>query len=122
MHDLEIRGAGEILGASQHGHMTAVGFDLYTRLLAQAVDDARTQRQMEAGADGQGRRHALIAALAPAVTLELPLEARLPEDYIADAGLRLRLYRRLASLGDLNAISDFRQGAERPLRRAAASR
>ncbi|MBK7204290.1 transcription-repair coupling factor [Candidatus Amarolinea dominans] len=109
MHDLEIRGAGEILGARQHGHMTAVGFDLYTRLLAQAVDDARTQRQMEAGADGQGRRHALIAALAPAVTLELPLEARLPEDYIADAGLRLRLYRRLASLGDLNAISDFRQ-------------
>ena len=109
MHDLEIRGAGEILGARQHGHMTAVGFDLYTRLLAQAVDDARTQRQMEAGADGQGRRHALTAALAPAVTLELPLEARLPEDYIADAGLRLRLYRRLAGSTSLDAINDFRQ-------------
>ena len=109
MHDLEIRGAGEILGARQHGHMTAVGFDLYTRLLAQAVDDARTQRQMEAGADGQGRRHALTTALAPAVTLELPLEARLPEDYIADAGLRLRLYRRLAGSTSLDAINDFRQ-------------
>ena len=109
MHDLEIRGAGEILGARQHGHMTAVGFDLYTRLLAQAVDDARAQRQMEAGADEQRRRNALTDALAPAVTLDLPLEARLPDDYVADAGLRLRLYRRLASLTDLNAISDFRQ-------------
>ncbi len=109
MHDLEIRGAGEILGARQHGHMTAVGFDLYTRLLAQAVEEARAQRQMEAGPDEQRRRRALTDALAPAVILDLPLEAQLPEDYVADAGLRLRLYRRLASLTDLQAISDFRQ-------------
>ncbi len=113
MHDLEIRGAGDILGARQHGHISAVGFDLYTRLLAQAVEDARAERRAVEGDKGSPadskRRQALVNALAPAAALDLPLEARLPDDYVTDAGLRLRLYRRLASLETMPAIAEFRQ-------------
>jgi transcription-repair coupling factor (superfamily II helicase) len=111
MQDLELRGAGELLGARQHGHISAVGFDLYTRLLAQAVAEARTQGS---GVGGQGaeagtRRNLLEEPLAPTVTLDLNLPARIPESYVPDASLRLQLYRRLAGLTTLAAIDDMRQ-------------
>jgi len=102
MRDLEIRGAGELLGSRQHGHIAAVGFDLYTRLLAQAVQEARIQGQ-RAGrtvpettvAEGLT---AIIQPLGQAVQINLPLAAYLPEPFIPDAKLRLQLYRRLAGL------------------------
>jgi transcription-repair coupling factor (superfamily II helicase) len=83
MKDLEIRGAGNLLGVEQHGHVNAVGFDLYTRLLAEAV------------ADLQGKR---APAVEPQVSVELPLVAHLPEDYVADEAARLSIYQRLATL------------------------
>src|SRR5207237_7196031 len=68
MSDLEIRGAGNILGAEQHGHVTAVGFELYTQLLEEAVKEQR-------GAPRAG------AAL-PEITVDLALSTAIPDDYI----------------------------------------
>jgi transcription-repair coupling factor (superfamily II helicase) len=83
LSDLEIRGAGNILGAEQHGFMAAVGFEMYTRLLAEAVDTLR------------GRRH--LPEPAP-VRLDLPGSAYLPDDYIEDSGAKLEAYRRFAQV------------------------
>jgi transcription-repair coupling factor (superfamily II helicase) len=83
LSDLEIRGAGNILGAEQHGFMAAVGFELYTRLLAEAVDAARGHRQPPEPAP---------------VRLELPGSAYLPDDYVRDAGAKLEAYRRFAQV------------------------
>ena len=83
LSDLEIRGAGNILGAEQHGFMAAVGFEMYTRLLAEAVDMLR------------GRR----APPEPApVRLDLPGSAFLPDGYIASSGGKLEAYRRFAAV------------------------
>ncbi len=93
MRDLEIRGAGEMLGPQQHGHIVAVGFDLYCRMLAQAVQRLKA----EAGGEAVAMPGSLIAAEGgPAV--DLPLSAHLPESYVPDQALRLRLYRRLAEV------------------------
>ncbi len=83
LSDLEIRGAGNILGPEQHGHMAAVGFELYTRLLAEAVDRLRGQRPMVEPAP---------------VRLDLPGSAYLPDDYVTDAGAKLEIYRRFAAI------------------------
>jgi transcription-repair coupling factor (superfamily II helicase) len=102
MRDLEIRGAGELLGARQHGHIAAVGFDLYTRLLAKAVQEARSQSQLAGSGPSAGRlvdeAMAYVQPLEQAVQINLPLAAYLPEDYVQDDTLRLQLYRRLAGL------------------------
>ncbi len=92
MRDLEIRGAGDLLGTRQHGHIAAVGFHLYTRLLADAV---RQLRAAHAGAL-PGAESLPALPLAVPVNVDLPLSAGIPPAYIADADLRLQLYRRLA--------------------------
>jgi len=81
LSDLEIRGAGNILGAEQHGFMAAVGFEMYTRLLAEAVDML------------SGRRPPPEPS---AIRLDLPGSAYLPDDYIANSGGKLEAYRRFA--------------------------
>jgi transcription-repair coupling factor (superfamily II helicase) len=83
LSDLEIRGAGNILGPEQHGHMAAVGFELYTRLLAEAVDRLRGRRPMPEPAP---------------VRLDLPGSAYLPNEYITDSGAKLEVYRRFAGI------------------------
>jgi len=120
MRDLEIRGAGELLGARQHGHIAAVGFDLYTRLLAQAVQEARERAGSPGGqpvrddeeAERQsdaGKRNVLEDPLAPTVQLDLNLPARIPEEYVPEGALRLQLYRRLAGLTTLEAVAEISQ-------------
>ena len=94
MRDMEIRGAGDLLGASQSGHISAVGFDLYTRLLTNAV---KKRRAIEAG-------EAIPTEIPEAVLIDLPLAAYVPPDYVPDASLRLRLYRRMALLDKLAEI------------------
>jgi transcription-repair coupling factor (superfamily II helicase) len=90
MKDLEIRGAGNVLGIEQSGHVAGVGFDLYVRLVGEAVEAYR------AAADGK----TVTTAEEPKdVRLDLPVDANLPPDYIASDRLRLEGYRRLAAAG-----------------------
>jgi transcription-repair coupling factor (superfamily II helicase) len=97
LSDLEIRGAGNILGAEQHGFMAAVGFEMYTRLLAEAVDMLRGRRPPPEPSP---------------VRLDLPGSAYLPDEYVSDSGAKLEAYRRFAAVGtdaDADALrSDLR--------------
>ena len=98
LSDLEIRGAGNILGGEQSGHMAAVGFDLYSRLLSDAVEEGKARR------DG---REAVIEKTG--AVLDLPLDAHLPDDYVPDVAQKLELYRRLARARSAGDIAAFRQ-------------
>ena len=103
MRDLEIRGAGNLLGAEQSGHIAAVGFDLYSRLLAEAVERLRALQRGEKVAARTG------ASEPPPVTINLPLTAHIPEGYIGDLTLRLSIYQRLGEATSLDAIADAQQ-------------
>jgi len=83
LRDLEIRGAGAILGEVQSGHIAAVGFDLYAELVAEAVAEMEGRPVEDAGP--------------PDIRIDLPVDAHLPDPYIADQELRLEAYRRLAA-------------------------
>jgi transcription-repair coupling factor (superfamily II helicase) len=111
MRDLEIRGAGELLGSRQHGHIAAVGFDLYTRLLARAVQEARVQGQIAGRTVPETTLEeemtAIVQPLGQAVQINLPLAAYLPEPFIPDAKLRLQLYRRLAGLATEKELDEL---------------
>ncbi len=84
MKDLEIRGAGNLLGGEQSGHIEGVGFDLYVRMVGEAVAQFKGERQEEE----------------PEVKIDLPIDAHLPTDYIAVERLRLEVYRKLAEARD----------------------
>jgi transcription-repair coupling factor (superfamily II helicase) len=93
MKDLEIRGAGNLLGGEQSGHIADVGFDLYVRLVGEAVNDFK----------GQGE------AQFEEVRIELPVDAHLPHDYIPSERLRLEIYKRLAEVredADVDAVEE----------------
>ncbi len=95
MKDLEIRGAGNVLGVEQSGHVAGVGFDLYVRLVGEAVEAYRK------AADGE----TVTAADEPKdLRIDLPVDAHLPPDYIASDRLRLEGYRRLAAAADNAAV------------------
>ena len=103
MQDLELRGAGEILGTRQHGHIAAIGFHLYTRLLAAAV------HRLRAAVPGDERAQLPMPVLEDplAVDIDLPLACAIPSDYVSDRDLRLRLYRRMARLRTEQEILHF---------------
>ncbi|OGO14781.1 MAG: transcription-repair coupling factor [Chloroflexi bacterium RBG_16_48_8] len=94
MRDLELRGAGDILGTRQHGHISAIGFHLYTRLLAEAV----RRKKIELNSQFEMPKDLPQAEMPLPVTIDLPLESTIPEDYIPDRQLRLQLYRRMSML------------------------
>ncbi|MGW8568499.1 transcription-repair coupling factor [Isoptericola sp. NPDC055881] len=92
MKDLEIRGAGNLLGGEQSGHIAGVGFDLYVRMVGEAVAAFRGEREEEQ----------------PEVTIELPVDAHLPESYIATERLRLEAYKKIAAAQDAPALAEVR--------------
>ncbi len=96
--DLEIRGAGNLLGVRQSGHINAVGFSLYTRLLAEAVEELKAS---------QAGRPLEKAKRLPSPTIDLPLPAYIPEEYVYDTNTRLSLYQRLAGLSKTEQIEDM---------------
>ncbi len=98
MHDLEIRGAGEVLGESQSGDMQEVGFALYTEMLEEAV------RALKAG-----REPDLSAPLAAITEIKLHVPALLPTDYCPDVHERLALYKRMAHCEAADALDDLRE-------------
>ena len=99
MRDLEIRGAGDLLGMRQHGLIASVGFHLYTRLLTKAVEDIR-----KSGALGIDKASRQLTLYHPMINVDLPLEVGIPDTYVPDKVMRLKLYRRLADLHDLSEM------------------
>jgi transcription-repair coupling factor (superfamily II helicase) len=93
MKDLEIRGAGNLLGGEQSGHIAGVGFDLYVRLVGEAVADFRGESAAERTAE---------------VKVDLPVDANLPVDYLPGERLRLEAYRSLASAATDQAVDEVR--------------
>jgi transcription-repair coupling factor (superfamily II helicase) len=93
MKDLEIRGAGNLLGGEQSGHIADVGFDLYVRLVGEAVAEYRGDT--------------LDDEAAAEVKIELPIDAHLPHDYIPSQRLRLEMYQRLAAVRDSDGIAEL---------------
>ncbi len=83
LRDLEIRGVGNLLGPEQHGHMISVGFDLYSRLLEEAIEEA------------QGHE---VAPAAEATTVDLHVSAFIPDDWLGEGGDKMAQYRRLAGI------------------------
>ena len=102
MRDLEIRGAGNILGADQSGHIQEVGLDLYTQLLHEAVRELERE---------QGRDALLGQDSVPEepTRVELPLNAGIPEDYVEHLPTRLSVYQRLARLTDRRELPEIRE-------------
>jgi len=98
MHDLEIRGAGEVLGESQAGNMQQVGFALYTEMLDEAVRALR-----------EGRVPDLDGPLTATTEINLHLPALLPSDYCPDVHERLTLYKRLANCGTTDALDELQE-------------
>ncbi|MFQ5857621.1 MAG: transcription-repair coupling factor, partial [Anaerolineae bacterium] len=129
MRDLEIRGAGDLLGSRQHGHISAVGFDLYTRLLAQAIKESKADRSPDddqassrepalspsaslrtglSKGSARGavpdRGAAVDADSAGLPTINLPIDAYLPESYVSEDHIRLRLYRRMSQVSSMDDV------------------
>lgn len=96
MKDLEIRGAGNLLGAQQSGHIAGVGFDLYVRMVGEAVSAFKGEMQQ----------------VEKEVRVELPLDAHIPHDYIASERLRLEAYAKLSGAKDEAAIQEVRSELE----------
>jgi len=97
LRDLQIRGAGNLLGPEQHGHMLAVGFDLYCQLLEEAVQKLKRQR-------GEAVPETRQTAAPPAAPVELSVDTFLSDEYIPDAALKMEIYHRLMAARDLNEV------------------
>ncbi|MCH8060959.1 MAG: transcription-repair coupling factor [Chloroflexi bacterium] len=111
MKDLEIRGAGNILGSEQSGHIHAVGFELYTKLLSTAVQDLKASREGNAGAETSTPPEALDGTGSEPEpndpTIDIGIPASLPEDYIDDLSTRLGMYQRMVQLRKIEDVDEM---------------
>jgi transcription-repair coupling factor (superfamily II helicase) len=97
MRDLEMRGAGDLLGMRQHGYIASVGFHLYTSLLSEAVTQLRKAKGLPQPAD---EVKPMIKPPSLPVSVDLPISVGIPGTYVEDQNQRLKLYRRLANVGN----------------------
>jgi transcription-repair coupling factor (superfamily II helicase) len=95
-HDLEIRGAGELLGEGQSGEMQAIGFSLYMDLLARAVDGLKAGKEVD-----------LNAAISSGAEVDLQIPALIPQTYLDDVHLRLQFYKRIATAKTENELDEI---------------
>ncbi|MYC75320.1 transcription-repair coupling factor [Candidatus Poribacteria bacterium] len=93
LRDLEIRGAGNILGAEQHGHIVTVGYELYCRLLEEAVMALKGEKVEET----------------VETRISLPVEAYLPDDYVPDSRQKVSIYKKVAGVKDQEALNELRE-------------
>ena len=91
MRDLELRGAGNVLGSSQHGHMESVGYEMYVKLLEQAICEEKGEAPSEPEKD---------------CVVDLPIDAHIPDEYIESVPQRLQIYRRIADIKTNEDASD----------------
>ncbi|MHB8085258.1 MAG: TRCF domain-containing protein, partial [Dehalococcoidia bacterium] len=98
MKDLEIRGAGNLLGVEQSGNIAAVGFNYYSQLLAEAVEEIKAKRE---------GREVVKKTEEPTVSIELALPAYIPQDYIGETRTRFNIYQRLANATSQDTIRDI---------------
>jgi len=103
MKDLEIRGAGNLLGVKQSGHIAALGFDLYCQLLAEAVEELKAKQA------GEVRKSVIAGEAKELPSIALPLDAHIPEEYVSNLNTRLSLYHRLARVWHIEEAADIAQ-------------
>jgi transcription-repair coupling factor (superfamily II helicase) len=101
MKDLEIRGAGNLLGVKQSGHIAALGFDLYCQLLAEAVEELKAKQA------GEVREKVIAGEAKELPSISLPLNAHIPEEYVSNLNTRLNLYHRLAKVEHIEEVEDM---------------
>ncbi|MFH0847164.1 MAG: transcription-repair coupling factor [Chloroflexota bacterium] len=100
MKDLEIRGAGTLLGTEQSGFVSAVGYELYCQMLSDAIEREKMQRAGEKVEPVKTER-------LPQTKIDLPFTVSIPEDYVTDIDSRLDLYQRLTRMDKVSALADF---------------
>jgi len=122
MRDLEIRGAGNLLGVKQSGHIAALGFDLYCQLLAETVEELKASSSnlslegrgiepvLSSSKDEGVIKNSVIASEAKqSPSIALPLDAHIPEEYVSNLNTRLSLYHRLARVEHIEEVGDIAQ-------------
>jgi transcription-repair coupling factor (superfamily II helicase) len=100
MKDLEIRGAGNLLGVKQSGHIAALGFDLYCQLLAEAVEELKARQA------GEVKKRIIVGEEKELPGISLPLDAHIPEEYVPNLNTRISLYHRLAAVERVEEVKD----------------
>ena len=100
LRDLEIRGAGNILGRDQHGHIASIGYSLYTRLLAQTIEEIREGRPLEPLRD---------------ISIDLPLAAYIPKEFITEEKQRIILYQKMAYIGNLRELQKLKNNIKKAI-------
>ena len=97
MRDLEIRGAGNILGAQQHGHIASVGYDLYVKMLGEALTTLKGEAPLMEK---------------PETTIEIPVNAYIPKDYILNEGHKIEIYKKIVSIENLDHLYSIEEEVE----------